>query len=189
MKKIKLVLCAITTLFLSPAVSHAQQTAFIDFSTGLTGWTINGSAVTYNTTRSFIMGSGGTFSLTPFPGQTMAELTPIGSTLNITGIDAVLGLGNGTILGVIGPGVVSGNFGTISKSFTFSPGTYSFAWAYAAQDVRPYTDGVLFSVAGGSLQTVQLLARIGDSSIIPPVPGYPAGTVVVPDYGTTSWVP
>ena len=126
-------------------------------------------------------------------GQTMVVITPYGSLLNIDAAEAFLGLTSGTILNHVGSGktnfgeLTTTNYGIFTKSLMLNAGSYSFSWAYAAQDYLPYTDGVFFSVAGTSLSEFNLLARNGGEGINTPITGYPTGTVVLQSYGSTIW--
>lgn len=181
--------------------SASAADTFLDFSSGLSGWTTYGATATYSspTTYSVTLGDQirgfSDYTLAPASGETMVLLTPSGSTPNISTIDGLLHLSNGTVLNTVGSGgsmdtniLTTTNYGVITKSFTLNQGSYSFAWAFAAADYQPYSDGVMFVLSdGNSVQTVKLLARIGSSSVTPPQTGYPSGTIVLNDYGSTQW--
>jgi autotransporter-associated beta strand protein len=171
--------------------------AVLDFSTGLTGWTIFGNATVESTTVNSNPG-GIQFSLTPPTGENMVQITPSGSTVGISNIDATLGLTAGTMLSVVSTGdhIINGvstsltttNYGGITKNITLNQGTYTFSWAYSAGDYIPFTDGVFFSLAGNGISNVNLLARNGDIAITQGSIGYSAETAILQSYGSTAWL-
>jgi fibronectin-binding autotransporter adhesin len=175
-----LVAVASTGLF----AGQAQASDLLSFDTtgSLSGWTTYGSVTTKNTTVSLTLGTT-PFSLTPAIGEYMAVITPSGNSVNKTNIDSTLGLTSGTIntlfAGLSG-GNLATNFGVLTETVTLSPGTYTFYWSYAAQDYKPYNDGVLFSLSGSGTNTVSVLASNGPD-------GAQNSTVVVGSYGATQW--
>lgn len=180
--RLKIAVMALALAAAFPMAAHAQ-TSFLDFSS-LNGWTTQGGANLLSTTDAYTVG-GQAFSLTPAAGNSMVRMTPAGSSINgAAAADAALGLSAGTISGLLGANTT--NFGLLSKSFTFTPGTYLFAWAYAAGDYQPYNDGVLFAVAGQGTQSVTSLARNGSSAN--DISGPQAGTLVLGSYGSTAWM-
>ena len=131
--------------------------------------------------------SGNQFSLTPGPGENMFKITPSGDAVNgASAADTMLGLSSGSVAGLlnIGDGHVT-DFAIVQKSFTLDAGTYSFAWAYAANDYFPYNDGVMFAVVGSGGQSITSLARNGTS--VYDLSGPSPGTLILGSYGTTSW--
>ncbi len=175
------------------------DTTFLDFSTsGLTDWTTYGSATVYTSPNSYsqILGDDvhapkTNYTLAPASGESMVLIRPNGSlALVASNIDTTLHLTSGTISNLLGPDdLAPTNFGAITKSFTLTPGTYTFSWAYAAADYADFNDGVLVAISdGNNTQTVKLLARIGTANMSLPQTGYPAGTVVMTNYGSTQWI-
>jgi autotransporter-associated beta strand protein len=183
------------------------QSTFLDFSTGLSGWTTAGSVSVLNATDSFIIGelpgdltpadnegkpvsvSKEVFSLTPASGESMVRIIPIGSNINGAALaDNALGLSAGTIDGLLGHSEEGGvtNFGLLTKTFSFAPGVYKFSWAYAATDYQPFNDGVILSVVGNDSQIITSLARNGSSSS--DVTGPDAGTLILGSFGSTPWI-
>jgi hypothetical protein len=183
--RIRQPLCLMTAAVLStlPLMVHAQSAApFLDFST-LDNWTQKGGVQTLSTTDKFDL-NGSSYSLTPAAGNSMVKITPGTSTVVGAGAaDTALGLSSGTISALLGNSVT--NFGIVSKTFTFNPGTYSFAWAYAAGDYQPFNDGVLFSMAGAGTQSVVSLARNGRDAT--DTSGPQPNTMVLGSYGSTAW--
>ncbi|BBU30805.1 hypothetical protein BTHE68_45390 [Burkholderia sp. THE68] len=160
---------------------NAHASTFLDFSNGLTGWTQSGSVAVLSTTNAFTVG-GQPYSLTPAVGDQMAKITPGGGYNQVGTVESSFGLTPGSI-----SNLVSGttNYGYIYKQFTLAAGTYSFAWAYAANDYQPFNDGVMFSVAGQGTQQVGILALNGASPTYVPAQ---ASTLVLGSYGTTQWI-
>ncbi|NBW76917.1 MAG: hypothetical protein EBR34_14140, partial [Sphingomonadaceae bacterium] len=156
---------------------------------GLSGWTTNGTATVKTGTVIYNFG-GNIFTLTPAAGEDMVEITPQGASLNVSTIDAFLGLTNGTMLGVVGsgPGLDTTNYGAIVQEFNLTAGTYTYSWAYAAGDYLPFSDGVFSSISGSGLNEVYLLARNGETSITPGDSGYQTGTAILQSYGNTPWI-
>ncbi|RQW42671.1 S-layer family protein [Novosphingobium sp. LASN5T] len=188
-----------SSAIIPPHAAIAQTAGSLDlFADGtLNGWTTAGGASVTATTVTLNLGVS-PFTLTPAPGESMAVIQPQLSLTTIDSIDAALGLSAGTMLSATGTGNVTingvganlttTNFGYISKQLTLSQGSYTFYWAYAAQDYLPYTDGVFFSIAGNGLNTVDLLARNGAAGITAGSTGYPAQTVILQSYGSTSFI-
>jgi fibronectin-binding autotransporter adhesin len=174
---------AATSLMTLPSSAQAQSVPFLDLSAGLTGWTTAGTVSVLTTTDSFDI-NGNPYSLTPASGQSMAKISPAGAAAG--SVDALLGLGANSIESILNNsnGQVT-NFGVMTKSYAFNPGTYTFSWAYAATDYVPYNDGVLFSVVGGGSQTLVSLARNGSSSS--DTTGPSPGTLILGSYGTVPW--
>ncbi len=162
---------------------HAQAVTFLDLSGGLTGWTTAGTVSVLSMTDAYDI-NGTPYSLTPAAGDSMAKISPEGAAIG--SVDSLLGLSANSIESLVnnGNGQVT-NFGFITKSFSFNPGTYEFAWAYAATDYVPYNDGVLFSVAGDGTQSVVSLARNGSGG--GDTSGPSPGTLVLGSYGTVPW--
>ena len=188
-----------SSAIIPPHAAIAQTAGSLDlFADGtLNGWTTAGGASVTATTVTLNLGVS-PFTLTPAPGESMAVIQPQLSLTTIDSIDAALGLSPGTMLSATGTGNVTINgvganlttttFGYISKQLTLSQGSYTFYWAYAAQDYLPYTDGVFFSIAGNGLNAVDLLARNGAAGITAGSTGYPAQTVILQSYGSTSFI-
>lgn len=184
-------------VLLTLASTNVLADAVLDFSTGLTGWTIFGNATVESATVNSSPG-GIPFSLTPPTGENMVQITPSGSTVGISNIDATLGLTAGTMLSVVSTGdhIINGvstsltttNYGGITKNITLNQGTYTFSWAYSAGDYIPFTDGVFFSLAGNGISNVNLLARNGDIAITQGSIGYSAETAILQSYGSTAWL-
>gem|GEM_PF-1000071 len=165
----------------------SAQVAFLDFTGGLDGWNTQGSVTTHDSTYSFIIG-GNPFSLTPAAGESLVRITPSDSAIDgAANADTALGLTAGTLAGLLNNenGSVT-NFGVLSRSFTLTAGTYSFAWAYAAEDYQPFNDGVLFAVSGGGSQQVMSLARNGSNDS--DLSGPDADTLILGSYGSTAWI-
>ncbi len=162
---------------------HAQTVTFLDLSGGLTGWTTAGTATVLTTTDAFNI-NGSPYSLTPAAGNSMAKISPSGAPPG--SVDSLLGLGANSIESLInnGNGSVT-NFGVMTKSYSFNPGTYSFSWAYAATDYVPFNDGVLFSVVGSGSESLVSLARNGSDSN--DTSGPSPGTLILGSYGTVPW--
>ncbi|WP_168196137.1 S-layer family protein [Novosphingobium sp. EMRT-2] len=128
----------------------------------------------------------------------MAVIQPQLSLATIDTIDTALGLNPGSMLAVTGTGnvVINGvganltttNYAYITKQLSLTQGSYTFYWAYAAQDYLPFTDGVFFSIAGNGLNTVDLLARNGAAGITAGSTGYPTNTVILQSYGSTTFI-
>ncbi|WP_292959610.1 beta strand repeat-containing protein, partial [Novosphingobium sp. UBA1939] len=97
------------------------------------------------------------------------------------------GTGNVVINGV-GANLTTTNYAYITKQLSLTQGSYTFYWAYAAQDYLPFTDGVFFSIAGNGLNTVDLLARNGAAGITAGSTGYPTNTVILQSYGSTTFI-
>src|ERR1700691_3958302 len=106
---------------------HAQAVTFLDLSGGLTGWTTAGTVSVLSTTDAFNI-NGTPYSLTPAAGDSMAKISPAGAAAG--SVDSLLGLGADSIESLLNNsnGNVT-NFGVMTKSFSFDPGTYSFSWA------------------------------------------------------------
>src|ERR1700723_3183472 len=170
MKSIRIAIAASLTALYSPV--YAQAVTFLDLSGGLTGWTTAGTVSILTGTDAFDI-NGNSYSLTPAGAAS-------GS------VDALLGLGANSIESLLNNsnGSVT-NFGVMTQSYSFTPGTYTFSWAYAATDYQPYNDGVLFSVVGGGSQTLVSLARNGSSST--DTSGPSPGTLILGSYGTLPW--
>ena len=162
---------------------HAQAVTFLDLSGGLTGWTTAGTVSVLSTTDAYDI-NGIPYSLTPAAGDSMAKISPEGAAIG--SVDSLLGLSANSIESLvnIGNGHVT-NFGVMTKSFSFNPGTYEFSWAYAATDYVPFNDGVLFSVVGDGTQSVVSLARNGSGGS--DTSGPSPGTLVLGSYGTVPW--
>jgi fibronectin-binding autotransporter adhesin len=162
---------------------HAQAVTFLDLSGGLTGWSTGGTVSVMSTTDAYDI-NGNPYSLTPAAGDSMAKISPEGAP--IASVDSDLGLSANSIENLVNSanGHVT-NFGYMTKSFTFTAGTYEFSWAYAATDYVPFNDGVLFSVAGDGTQSVVSLARNGSGGN--DTSGPSPGTLVLGSYGTVPW--
>src|ERR1700733_1314569 len=162
---------------------HAQAVTFLDLSGGLAGWTTAGTVSVLSTTDAYDI-NGIPYSLTPAAGDSMAKISPEGAAIG--SVDSLLGLSANSIESLvnIGNGHVT-NFGVMTKSFSFNPGTYEFSWAYAATDYVPFNDGVLFSVVGDGTQSVVSLARNGSGGS--DTSGPSPGTLVLGSYGTVPW--
>ncbi|WAC47745.1 hypothetical protein OVA03_13690 [Asticcacaulis sp. SL142] len=168
---------------ITPSIASADT--FLDVNSGLTGWTTSGTTTLLTTTETSNLG-GSPFTLTPATGQAMVKIQADGSSINVSAVDSILGLANGTATAAIGSG--STNFGLITKSFSLAAGTYTFGWAYSAGDYLPYSDGVFFSVGGQGLSQFNILARNGESTIVPGSAGYPVGALILQSYGNTPWI-
>src|SRR5665647_548037 len=112
-------------------LQSAKADTVLDFSNGLSGWTIFGDATVQNGTVTSNPG-GIPFSLTPPTGENMVQITPNGSTVGVGNngttdtIDATLGLNAGTMLSVVSTGthtingvnvnLTTTNYGGITKS-------------------------------------------------------------------------
>jgi len=155
----------------------------------ITDWTVKGTATVRTGTVSLSPG-GKPFTLTPAEGQVMVEIKPQGTNLNVSTVDAFLGLTSGSMLAVVGSGssLTTTNYGAIVKEFNLTAGTYTFGWAYSAGDYLPYSDGVFASISGGDLNQIQLLARNGATSIVGGAPGYQTNTAILQSYGNTPWL-
>jgi fibronectin-binding autotransporter adhesin len=166
---------------LSPV--HAQAVTFLDLSGGLTGWTTAGTVSVMSTTDAYDI-NGSPYSLTPAAGDSMAKISPENAAIG--SVDSLLGLSANSIESLVnnGNGHVT-NFGFMTQSFSFNPGTYEFSWAYAATDYVPFNDGVLFSVVGDGTQSVVSLARNGSGGS--DTSGPSPGTLILGSYGTVPW--
>jgi fibronectin-binding autotransporter adhesin len=158
-------------------------TTFLDISAGLPGWTIAGDVTETNTTSAFTIG-GSPFSLTPATGYDMARIAANGGP---SGVDATLGLSANALENFLnnGNGSIT-NFGLLTQSTTFAVGTYSFSWAYAAEDYQPYNDGAVFSLVGGGSESLISLARNGSDPT--DLSGPSPGTLILGSYGSTAWM-
>jgi fibronectin-binding autotransporter adhesin len=189
----------ISSAIVPPHAAIAQTAGSLDlFPDGtLNGWTTAGGASVTNATVTLNLG-GSPFTLTPAPGESMAVIQPQLSLATIDTIDTALGLNPGSMLAVTGTGnvVINGvganltttNYAYITKQLSLTQGSYTFYWAYAAQDYLPFTDGVFFSIAGNGLNTVDLLARNGAAGITAGSTGYPTNTVILQSYGSTTFI-
>jgi fibronectin-binding autotransporter adhesin len=170
-----LVACTVST--------SAYATPFLDFGSDLTGWTTGGSVTLTSTTSAFNIG-GSPFSLTPADGYSMVRIaasgvqTSVNSTLGLSAnsLESFLNNANGHIT----------NFGLLTRTYTFDPGTYSFAWAYAAEDYQPYNDGAVFTLVGGGTEQLISLARNGSSPS--DLSGPSPDTLILGSYGSTAWL-
>jgi autotransporter-associated beta strand protein len=167
------------------ATGAANATTFIDFNNGLSDWTTGGSVTLSNTTVTVPTG-GPTFTLTPATGYDMARINaPDGG--NLLSPNATLGLSANSLESFLnnGNGHIT-NFGLLTKSFSFNAGTYTFAWAYGAEDYQPYNDGAVFTLSGNGSQSLVSLARNGSnlSDLLGPSPN----TFVLGDYGALPWL-
>lgn len=161
--------------------AHATSPV-LNLSTGLTGWTTQGDVTVTNTTVPLNL-DGTSFSLTPATGQNMAQIVPSGAAAPV---DALLGLSALSIENLLNNSTGSvTDFGVLTQTLTLTAGTYSFAWAYAANDYQPYNDGVMFSLVGGGSQTIISLARNGSSPT--DTSGPSPGTLILGSYGSTAW--
>ncbi len=181
--KLKTVTLATAVLALAGAPYAQAGSSWLTLSSGLPGWTTQGTVTTSTTSISLALGPN-PFVLTPASGETMAEISPQGAAAG--SVDALLGLSANSIENLLNNsnGKVT-NFGVLTKTFSLNPGTYSFAWAYAAQDYQPYNDGVLFSLSGNGTQSIQSLARNGSSAT--DKSGPQPGTLILGSYGSTPW--
>lgn len=174
------------SLSLLLAGSAQAQSLLLDGQPDLTGWTTHGSATVWTTVESFDI-EGNPFSIGPAAGHAMFRLEPSGSAVyGAAAGDVAMGLSVGTLNGLLETHLAGiTNFSIITKTLSLSAGSYSFAWAMAANDYQPYNDGVLFAIAGASSQQVISLARngAGEEDISGPSPG----TLVLGSYGSTSW--
>ncbi len=152
-------------IFLS-AAGAANADTFLDLSGGLGSWTTGGSVTLHNSTVTVPTG-GATFTLTPAAGYDMARINAPNNG-GLLAPDATLGLTANSLSSFLnnGNGSVT-NFGLLTKSFAFNVGTYTFAWAYGAEDYQPYNDGAVFTLAGGGTQSLISLARNGSSRRTP----------------------
>lgn len=166
--------------------NQARADSLLDFATSgsLSTWSKNGNVVVTNGTVNLNLG-GNAYALSPAAGHSMAEIQPQGSTPDLSTADSLLGLSNGTLSSVLNANKGSDtsgptSFGILTKSIALAKGTYNFVWAYAAQDYKPYNDGVLFSLAGNGVNSVTVLADNG-----PTAPQ--AQTKILGSYGSTTW--
>jgi fibronectin-binding autotransporter adhesin len=161
----------------------ANADTFLDLSNGLTGWTTAGGVTTSSSTVSFNIG-GKPFSLTPAAGYDLARIAANGGP---TSPNATLGLSASSLETFLntGGGHIT-NFGLMTKSFAFNVGTYSFSWAYAAEDYQPFNDGAVFSLVGNGSQSLISLVRNGSSATDKSGPS--PNTLILGSYGSTSWL-
>lgn len=170
------------TLFVASA---ANATTFLDFTGGLSGWTTGGS-VTLSSTTVTVPTGGATFTLTPAAGYDMARINaPNGG--NLLSPNATLGLSANSLESFLnnGNGNIT-NFGLLTKSYAFNVGTYTFAWAYGAQDYQPFNDGAVFTIAGNGGQSLISLARNGSN--VSDTSGPSPDTLILGSYGATPWL-
>jgi len=161
----------------------ADATSFLDFTTDLSDWTVKGGVTTSTSTVAFTIG-GSPFSLTPASGYTMARITANGG---VTSPNALLGLSANSLESFLNNSYGSiTNFGLMTKSYDFDVGTYSFAWAYAAEDYQPYNDGAIFTLSGAGTQSLYSLARNGSSPT--DLSGPSPYTQILGSYGSTAWL-
>lgn len=159
------------------------QTTLLDLSNGLTGLTTAGGVEVLDAADHLVI-EGNDYTLTPAAGQNMLKITPSGSEFTpANGADAALGLTAGTLTSIVGPSVT--NVGFAQDTFTLASGSYSFAWAYAAQDYQPYNDGVFISIVGADGQNLVVLARNGVDEL--DVSGPSPVTQIMGSYGSTDW--
>ncbi|WKL57863.1 hypothetical protein Q1W73_02460 [Asticcacaulis sp. ZE23SCel15] len=166
-----------------PAAAFADT--FLDVNAGLTDWTTQGTTSVMTTTETSNHG-GNPFTLTPATGEAMVKIEADGSIIDVNSVNSILGLTNGTAAAAIAGN--STNFGLITKSFSLQTGTYTFGWAYSAGDYLPYSDGVFFSLGGQGVSQFNILARNGETSIVPGSAGYPTGALILQSYGNTPWI-
>ena len=184
----------------------AVPTAFAEpliISTGgnVDGWTVAGGVEVKSGEVSQTFMNGSIFSLIPRENEDMVQITPSGSTLNISGIDSFLGLSTGSVSSAISSGSIGfpieggtgyyltpTNFGAIVKSSYLNTGTYTYGWAFSAPDYIPYTDGAFLSISGASTNIFNLLGRVGTSATVLGTSGYQSDTVLLGSYGSTGWI-
>ncbi len=171
-----------TLLFVTTA---ASATTFLDFTGGLSGWTTGGN-VTLSSTTVTVPTGGATFTLTPAAGYDMARINAPNNG-GLLAPDATLGLSASSLESFLnnGSGHIT-NFGLLTKSYAFNVGTYTFAWAYGAQDYQPYNDGAVFTISGNSSQSLISLARNGSSPS--DTSGPSPDTLILGSYGATPWL-
>jgi autotransporter-associated beta strand protein len=170
------------------------QPDLLDFTTtgNFTGWTTYGGVAARNTTEKRTLGDGihgpeKDYFITPAVGTYMAVIQPNGNAANSTNIDSILGLSSGT-MNTVFSGVPkepsydakATNYGVLTRSITLAAGTHEFAWAYGAQDYKPYNDGVLFALSGNGVETVAVLASNGPT-------GAQGSTLVLGSFGFAPW--
>lgn len=167
------------------ATSAANATTFIDFNNGLSDWT-TGGAVTLSSTTVTVPTGGATFTLTPAAGYDMARINAPDNG-GLLAPDSTLGLSANSLENFLNnsDGHIT-NFGLLTKSFSFNPGTYTFAWAYGAEDYQPYNDGAVFTLSGGGTQSLTSLARNGSNP--GDLSGPSANTLILGSYGATPWL-
>lgn len=189
--KLAIILPAAALLLLGN-LSAIPQPDLLDFSTGgdFTNWTKYGAVAARNTTEKRTLGDDingpkKDYFITPAVGTYMAVIQPYGNTTNSTNIDSILGLTSGTLSTLFSglaekDGNRATNFGVLTRSLTLTAGTYEFAWAYGAQDYKPYNDGVLFALSGNGIETVAALACNGPT-------GAQGSTLVLGSFGFAPW--
>ncbi|QWD80805.1 S-layer family protein [Polynucleobacter sp. MWH-S4W17] len=176
-------------------ISGLGSYSILDLFNSTLPWTGDGTVYATDSTVNLMLDGGGLclngcpapapFSLTPASGRSMMVITPSGSTTDIFGIDDALHLTPGSMLSQVSGGTT--NYGFITKQVYLRAGKYSFAWAYAANDYLPYLDGVFFSISGSGTNSAVLLSRNGGPSSAN-TDGYPAGVVILPSFGSTTWI-
>jgi outer membrane autotransporter protein len=201
----KVLFLASASLAVMAALSPASAIPFdwLGFTTAgdFTGWTRTDEAnvVSKSTTDHRLLGHQQTsdppavdYYLTPAAGEYMAIIQPANSTKATSAYlgtaDSVFGLTSGTLSSVFSGTASYGrptNYGALTETVTLNPGTYTFYWAYAAQDYHPFNDGVLFTLSGDSLNRVDVLASNGANDANEGA-AQPT-TQVVGTYGATQW--
>jgi hypothetical protein len=163
------------------------QVTPLDFSSASSSSELAG-VTTLTTTDSFVINRGieKPYSITPPDGENMYRI--IADEANgasvISFMETGLGLGSGGLSAFFGSTIT--NISAIEFVMSLNPGTYSFAWAYAANDYQPFNDGVAFyfKESGGTTQMTSL-ARNGESAS--DTSGPSAGTQILGSYGSTDW--
>ena len=217
MKKIKLKNTLALVFLTLPVTTYAGS--FLNLDSGLTGWTIVGNGTTPNsggsvstvlTTKSLTVTGLDTsvFSYTPISntytynvqsGSVITSISPSGSSQNnwstlgtdigITQSQIAAEIGTSSLGGSSSSGFSPTNYAYITKNFTLAAGSYSFGWAYVANDYQPYADGIFFSysdINNASNSKFVILARNSKSlSSVAGTTGYSTDTVVVGSYGST----
>jgi hypothetical protein len=169
-------------IFAIIAVMAKAQTPVMGSGTDSSGWAISGLVTTHTDTVAFDV-DGKPYTITPAAGNFLFQIRASGALLGPNGLETALGLSAGSLsdprLELIT------NFSFVSRTFNLSPGTYSFAWAMASTDYAPFNDGSLFALVGAGSQQLISLARGGLGG--EDIGGPSADTLVLGDYGSTSW--
>ena len=161
-----------------------------------------GDPITINTPEGY-------FTISPHDGVLAAKIGVSEVSLdNISLLSGFLGVTDSAIENEIRPPDLSALLSQLLQPTSFGFGgttinlipnkNYSFYWATANSDYKPYSDGTFFALSNDQNQLIKfdILSRlsyihpiINPGEIIPGItPGYAANTMVLNSYGASPWI-